>query len=708
MSNALPHRRTGIGLRIALLGAVPICVLVAVVSMYIFASRVSTIDHAAENARQLVRTLEASVSATMQSAEIVLNYVVADVAERSPDGRTIDPGLLDEFIKIADGWPSIQSVAFTGTDGHALNAVFRGAEGNLHPTNIFAAVDLRSRETYSSHESSSPAEDKLYVSSVRQGNVTNTRVIILTRGIWEATGRFLGVASVAVRQDAIEKLFKTATPIKEGAISLFRSDATLLFATPKSRLTPGVAYPNTWLFRTAVHRANEDSYDNVIAEDGVERIFAYRTAPRYPFVVAVAIPKASVLGDWRQSTTVLIIASLLSALVIGMLTASLIRRFRINAAVQSALRESESKLQDLIECSTDFQWETDAVGNVTGFGGYGIEKFISLMGRRFDTFFGSSSDPHDLSEFRNLLAWHQSVRHLRIPVHGREGGTRWVRMSCNPLFDADGVFKGYRGVGADITEIRRQRDVIEAERKNEALGRLASGLAHEINNLLQPILIYAGSGAAQKDGDAVSASYFSRIRRAAENASAIVKNVLTFSRQGPPRKTQIELTEVVRETVDLLAARIPATVTVRIDIPSESSSAWVDRTGCAQALTNLITNGVEAIAAKPGGEGCLTISASSVLIGPDSLPRLGLRPGEYCRLSVTDDGPGIRQEDLKHIFDPFYTTKPQSQGTGLGLSVVAGLTKSWGGAVDVTSRLGEKTEFSLYLPSAERQMQAAQ
>lgn len=704
--DVLPQRVNSI-LRLVLLGVLPIILLVGLGAIHILQGRTQTLDRANDDARQLVRTLEAGISATLQSAEIAADFVAAGERDREAQSLFGPHDLPQSVTEIAQRWPFIQSVSFISASGEIVHSLLRDANGKLAKSDFFNGTDFKTRTTFTSHLNATPETDELYISDVRVGVMTKTSIIILTKGVWTPAGKFLGVAAIAIRMDAIEDIFETAIPIVDGAITLFRSDGLLIYAPKESSVKVGNIYANSRLFRTFVRESQEGAYQAFTREDGVERIFAFRVAPRYPFVIVAAVPVRSVLADWQRSTFVLVIACLISSLLIALLAASLIRRYKANRAVQVALRESETRLKDLVECSSDYRWETDANGIVTSVSGEGIEKFAATLGKRTEEIFVQSAEPHDLQELLYLRKNRLPVRNLTLPTLSKTGGVLWIRNNANPVFDVDGTFRGYRGVGTDVTEIRRQRKIIETQRKDEALGRLTSGLAHEINNLLQPILIYAASGeAAQKNSDAGQS--FAKIRRAAESASSIVKNVLSFARESPPRKQQIELNEVVRDIIEVASVRIPDTIRVTVDIPLSTSAVWVDRTGFAQALTNLLKNAVEAILSKADATGMITISSTHVDVHGGDDPRLGLKPGRYSRLSVADDGPGIPVESLESVFDPFFTTKPQGQGTGLGLSVVMGLTKSWGGSAEAKSIPGERTEFILYLPLAERQMQAAQ
>ncbi len=372
---------------------------------------------------------------------------------------------------------------------------------------------------------------------------------------------------------------------------------------------------------------------------------------------------------------------------------------------EAALRNNEQRLRDMLECSSDFIWETDADQIVTVFAGRGAERF-DRIGHRGESPTVDRRLPEyaDVAALEKATASREAFRNLTVPVNAANGEQRWLRVSGNPIFDADGTFRGFRGAGADVTETRRQSQLDEDRRKAEALGRLASGIAHEINNLLQPIIIYSTFGSGDSTSGPGQKRYFSRIGRAAEAATHIVRNVLSFARQRPPHCEDVALAEVVRETIDLLGDALPPNIARVVSDVSEDSIVKVDRSGLGQALTNLITNAAEAM---PHG-GTITVSCRTMRIAGDDKKVADVKPGDYCILSVADTGGGIPPDQIDKVFDPFFTTKPQGKGTGLGLSVVAGHAKSWGGAAVVVSSPGEGTVFNLYLPLAQPQMRAAQ
>ncbi len=391
-------------------------------------------------------------------------------------------------------------------------------------------------------------------------------------------------------------------------------------------------------------------------------------------------------------------------------------------AAEATIKEDEQRLRDIVECSGDYIWESDADGRVAMISGGqsgetgGSIGFLEHAGPGIPR--GEPRGENDAATLREAIHSRAKFRNLVVPAADAADRLRWVRVSANPRFDASGAFLGYRGAGTDVTDLRQQQERDEDRRKSEALGRLASGLAHEINNLLQPIMIYAAFGSGTGATASDTRQYFSRIARAAEQATLIVRNVLTSARKSPPVRESVNVRDAIRETTDILGGTLSPAITLSVECESGELFARVDRTGLMQVLTNLVTNAAEAIGEKDrASRGWIIVSAAQVRLGDEAARNLALAPGGYCRLAVADTGPGIPRENIDKVFEPFFTTKPQGKGTGLGLSVVLGLARSWKGTVAIEGGVidggpsagGDRPAcFAVYLPLEERQLQAAQ
>ncbi|MBO1073687.1 DAHL domain-containing protein [Roseomonas marmotae] len=232
----------------------------------------------------------------------------------------------------------------------------------------------------------------------------------------------------------------------------------------------------------------------------------------------------------------------------------------------------------------------------------------------------------------------------------------------------------------------------------EALGTLAGGIAHEFNNTLGSMLGHAelALGALRRSGAAHR--YVSQILSSGGHAKAVVDQILTFSRAPAWRREPLRPQPVVQEALEMIRVSLPRDVTLSLAMDAPEAVISGDAVGLRQIVVNLGHNAAQAM----GEEGVVKVSCSTALLPyATTLSHGELAAGTYFRLAVADTGSGIPPTLLARIFEPFFTTKGPGQGTGLGLAVVHGIVMGHGGALDVQSRLGEGTTFSVYLPLTE-------
>ena len=239
------------------------------------------------------------------------------------------------------------------------------------------------------------------------------------------------------------------------------------------------------------------------------------------------------------------------------------------------------------------------------------------------------------------------------------------------------------------TELEEQ--LVHAQ-KMEAVGTLAGGIAHDFNNILGVILGYAEL-ANNALLDAKLKVYLDHVITAADRAKNLVQQILAFSRQGEKDMKPLAVAPLVKETMQMLRASIPSTIDIQVNVTRESTSVLANVSHIHQLVMNLCTNAAQAMR---GMGGVLSVALENVYVNQGSI--LELAPGEYVRLSVGDTGPGIEEAVINRIFDPFFTTKKVGEGTGLGLSVVYGIVKTYSGDVTVESEIGKGTVFQVYLP----------
>jgi NO-binding membrane sensor protein with MHYT domain/nitrogen-specific signal transduction histidine kinase/ActR/RegA family two-component response regulator len=243
-------------------------------------------------------------------------------------------------------------------------------------------------------------------------------------------------------------------------------------------------------------------------------------------------------------------------------------------------------------------------------------------------------------------------------------------------------------------EMQRQ---LQQAAKLEAIGRLAGGIAHDFNNILGAILGYGELAQNSLGEDGTVRRQLDQVMQAGARGKGLVDRILAFSRSGMGERGPVEVHSVVEETLELLAASLPADVRLERQLDAADAAVVGDATQLHQVAMNLCTNAVHAMA----HGGVLTVVLDRVAEGERRLLSHGtLCAGRYVRLSVRDTGSGIPPAVLERMFDPFFTTKRVGDGTGLGLALVHGIVADFGGAIDVTTQVGVGTTFTIWLPAA--------
>jgi PAS domain S-box-containing protein len=236
---------------------------------------------------------------------------------------------------------------------------------------------------------------------------------------------------------------------------------------------------------------------------------------------------------------------------------------------------------------------------------------------------------------------------------------------------------------------------LRESQKMQAVGTMAGGIAHDFNNILSAIL--GNVDLAKQDTHVLSGALTSlnEIEKAGRRARDLVRQILTFSRNEPPRRMPMHLSEVVHETVRLVKVTLPPGVELKVQEAPDCHSVLADATQVEQALLNLCTNAILAVGQN---KGWVRIEVCNTQLDFPACSRIGVPPGRYVDLSVKDSGSGIEAGTLQRIFEPFFTTRQVGQGTGLGLSVVHGIMQTHQGGIDVGSSPGLGSTFHLYFP----------
>lgn len=294
----------------------------------------------------------------------------------------------------------------------------------------------------------------------------------------------------------------------------------------------------------------------------------------------------------------------------------------------------------------------------------------------------------------------QAIRQRRLmtfDVHPAELGERVLRAVICPFRDGGGIL----GIH-DVSARRVASESMFQRRKLESLGQLAGGIAHEINNLLQPILTTAQFMAEDHPDDAALMEDVGIVLDSARAAANVVRDVLAFARRGVSQLAPLALAEAVEQEMAVIARSLPPGIALAVEAQGEAAIQG-NRSELGQVLRNLVGNAVDAM----DGHGSLTVSVAPVILTAAEAVRHAMPAGHYARLSVTDDGCGVDAATARRIFDPFFTTKEVGKGTGLGLPIVRGIVQSWGGAIAVRAGLARGAVFDILWPATQGAAPAA-
>ena len=274
----------------------------------------------------------------------------------------------------------------------------------------------------------------------------------------------------------------------------------------------------------------------------------------------------------------------------------------------------------------------------------------------------------------------------------------WLDILYSPLKDDMGntgmVIRTSRNISREMVLEQRLRQT----QKLEAIGTLAGGIAHDFNNILSAIVGFTELCIYRNPENKILDSYLHKVLDASTRAKNLVNQILTFSRQGEQERKPIQLAPIIKETLKLIRASLPATIEIEQSLNADSAVILGDPTQVHQIIMTLCTNAAQAMNMDGG---VLSINLENIeLTQSDILPQPGMELGRYVKLSVTDTGHGIEPIAFERMYDPCYTTKEKGQenGLGLGLAVVHGILKNHDGIITVRSELGKGSIFDVYLP----------
>jgi two-component system, cell cycle sensor histidine kinase and response regulator CckA len=278
-----------------------------------------------------------------------------------------------------------------------------------------------------------------------------------------------------------------------------------------------------------------------------------------------------------------------------------------------------------------------------------------------------------------------------------QGNSRWIAVKSSVFHNDGGKALRTIGIHMDVTEKKELEAQFLRAQRLESLGTLSGGIAHDLNNILTPILAVAQLLPLRIPNlDDRTQGMIKILESSAKRGAALISQILSFARGIEGKRVCLQLSHLISDIEKILHQTLPKSIEISTDLPRDLWMVLGDQTQIHQVLMNLCVNGRDAM---PNG-GILSISAVNIRID-DLFTRTHLEatPGNYVKILVSDTGSGIPTHHLDRIFDPFFTTKEVGKGTGLGLSAVLGIVKSHSGFVEVESQINQGTKFHIYLPA---------
>ena len=289
----------------------------------------------------------------------------------------------------------------------------------------------------------------------------------------------------------------------------------------------------------------------------------------------------------------------------------------------------------------------------------------------------------------------ESFNNHEIQRARRDGKVLDLLVSAAPTYDAEGELDGFLTVATDVTEYKSiERQLLRTQRM-ESVGALAGGIAHDLNNVLAPIRMSLQL-LRERTNDPIARRTLDSLEVCVGRGADLIRQILTFARGVQGERIPVQMRHIVKDTQEVILQTMPKSVAIEADIPADLWMVTGDATQLQQVFMNLCLNARDAM---PNG-GNLSIRARNVLLDEgDIASSLGLAPGPYLFVEVSDTGSGIPPEIQAKVFEPFFTTKDVGHGTGLGLSTVAAIVRNHGGRINLYSEVGRGASFKVYFPA---------
>ncbi|MDH4248184.1 MAG: ATP-binding protein [Deltaproteobacteria bacterium] len=548
------------------------------------------------------------------------------------------------------------------------------------------------------------------IASVESNRVTGRGSILLVHRVTSPTDIFLGVVVATLAKNRFEKLFSTVLPSSRSAIAMYTLDGTRLVQESKFTGAAGSALDTNRHFEELLSQANYDQHRIPVTEpDESALLVSLHSVRGYPLVIEVANSEKKVLTEWSRIAWLTILFAGGAIILISVLSFALVRQWRMEGEIIQT-KELQRLNNDLLRSERLLKAVFDVIPHYLFI--RNTEGRMVMVNAAFAQFFGLHPEEimgKPLSEItrnaeiinqweekdRLILQEGQIVRSPEFSVTRADGVNRWIHIIKLPLRGENDSIIGLVGLAEDTTERVQAEQRFRQSQKMEAVGQLAGGIAHDFNNMLQIIRGYADLVSQSMPPEFQYKKEIGHVIQAADNAAALTRQLLAFSRTQAAVLERLDLVDLLNEQSHMFSRLIGDHIEFSIHSQTDSVFVVADPLQLQQVLLNLCVNARDAM---PNG-GRLTIEIQTFHADDEFCTRNSwAKSGDYAVIVVSDTGKGMAKEVQDHIFEPFFTTKEVGQGTGLGLFTVYGIVRQHGGMVHCYSEPGLGTTFRIYLP----------
>ncbi|MEX3982508.1 ATP-binding protein [Paraburkholderia sp. EG287A] len=627
----------------------------------------------ADNNRELASLASAIAEHTarsMQAAQLILRRTAID--QDVTRARTA-PQQAADFLRIQiNGAPQLRELSIADADGQ-LVATSERSDYSL------VSVAARSYFQRLLHANA----DAIAIGEPIISLLDHKLALPMALRLHDANDRFTGVVVASVEPGYFRNFYERIDLTPGTRIRLLGNDGEAITSYERA---PGIVGSD---LRSVVH-----------AVEG------------YPLSIEVSRSNNMILAAWHATMFNVLTRSVLISLFIGLLARFLIKQLRRVRQMNEQLRSSEHRLRTVFEHAPIgvivLRGQRYVAANPAFQQMVGYSEAELMKKRVADITYPDDEYLTELHTNKLVFEGVRSVRFQKRYVH-RDGHIVWTDIRSARIFpwrraerESAGDEEYMMATVEDITqrlddEQQRQRleKQLRQSQKLEALGTFAGGVAHDFNNILGAILGFGERALSQLGEGTSERRNVEQVMKAGERARLLVERILTFSRSGSTARVPVDVRSVVGEVTGLLKATLPECITLEVQLEDKNLFVLGDPTHLHQVVMNLCSNAVHAM---PEGGG-LGVSLKRLhLDSPDTLSHGTVSNGDYVQLSVIDSGVGIPTDVLERMFNPFFTTRKAGEGTGLGLSLVDGIVREYGGAIDVESAVGSGTRFLVYLP----------